>query len=135
MSSVSPGAILTPKRSWNKSSAKFEVTNKEHYGTLWYFLEWSIKITDKLVALFKAKNMQVYFTRLHLPYYQEIIISLTEVFTTKTKISRFQLNSLVSHFVDASSYCSSTFCCFLEKEIESFFSQIIHIAINRNILL
>ena len=56
---------------------------------LWYFLDWSIKITDKLVALFKAKNMQVYFTRLHLPYYQEIIISLTEVFTTTKKISRF----------------------------------------------
>ena len=53
------------------------------------FLEWSVKITDKLVALYKAKNMQVYFTRLHLPYYQEIIISLTEVFTTTKKISRF----------------------------------------------
>ena len=22
----------------------FEVTNKEHYGMLWYFLEWSIDI-------------------------------------------------------------------------------------------
>ena len=52
---------------------------------LWYFLDWSIKITDKLVALFKAKNMQVYFTRLHLPYYQEIIISLTEFLQQKEK--------------------------------------------------
>ena len=63
----------------------FGVTNKEHYGTLWYFLEWSIKITDKLVALFKAKNMQVYFTRLHPPYYQEIIISLTKFLRQKEK--------------------------------------------------
>ena len=49
------------------------------------FLEWSIKITDKLVALFKAKNMQVYFTRLHLPYYQEIITSLTKFLQQKEK--------------------------------------------------
>ena len=61
------------------------MTNKEHYGTLWYFLEWSIKITDKLVALFKDKNMQVYFTRLHLPYYQEIIISLSKSLQQKEK--------------------------------------------------
>ena len=65
--------------------AKFGVTNKEHYGTLWYFLEWSIKITDKRGALFKAKNMQVYFTRLHLPYHQEIIISLTKFLRQKEK--------------------------------------------------
>ena len=49
------------------------------------FLEWSIKITDKLVALFKSKNMQVYFTRLYLPYYQEIIISLTKFLQQKEK--------------------------------------------------
>ena len=24
----------------------FGVTNKEHYGMLWYFLEWSIKDID-----------------------------------------------------------------------------------------
>ena len=52
---------------------------------LWYFLEWSIKITDKLVTLFKSKNMQVYFTRLYLPYYQEIIISLTKFLQQKEK--------------------------------------------------
>ena len=85
MSSVSPGAILTPRETEDNASAKFGVTNKEHYGTLWYFLEWSIKITDKLVALYKAKNMQVYFTRLHLPYYQEIIISLSKSLQQKEK--------------------------------------------------
>jgi len=69
----------------NNASAKFGVTNKEHYGMLWYFLEWSIKITDKLEAFFKAKNMQVYFTRLHLPYYREIIISLTKFLQQKEK--------------------------------------------------
>ena len=47
------------------------------------FLERSIKITDKLVALFKAKHMQVYFTHLHLPYYQEIIISVTKFLQQK----------------------------------------------------
>ena len=83
MSSVSPGAILTPRETEDNASAKFGVTNKEHYGTLWYFLEWSVKITDKLVALYKAKNMQVYFTHLHLPYYQEIIISVTKFLQQK----------------------------------------------------
>ena len=27
----------------------FEGTNKEHYGLLWYFLEWSIDIEKGLV--------------------------------------------------------------------------------------
>ena len=58
------------------------------------FLEWSIKITDKLVALLKAENMQVYFTRLHLPYYQEIIISLTEVLQQQEKSVVFNLTHL-----------------------------------------
>ena len=37
----------------------FGATNKEHYGMLWYFLEWSIrlaadKMTSKLVARFRV---------------------------------------------------------------------------------
>ena len=26
----------------------FDVTNKEHYGMSWYFLEWSINICDSI---------------------------------------------------------------------------------------
>ena len=41
--SVSLGAILTPKKNWRQCSCKFwGVRNKEHYGVLWYFLEWSM---------------------------------------------------------------------------------------------
>ena len=28
----------------------FGVTNKEHYGMLWYFLEWSIAVLGKFFA-------------------------------------------------------------------------------------
>ena len=28
----------------NNAYAKFGVTNKEHYGMLWYFLEWPIAL-------------------------------------------------------------------------------------------
>ena len=38
--------------------------------------------------------MQVYFTRLHLPYYQEIIISLTENLQQQKKSVVFNLTRL-----------------------------------------
>ena len=40
--SISLGAILTPKRNKTMLMQNVGVTNKEHYGMLWYFLEWSI---------------------------------------------------------------------------------------------
>ena len=33
---------MAPRETENNAYAKFWVTNKEHYGMLWYFLEWSI---------------------------------------------------------------------------------------------
>ena len=33
---------MAPRETENNAYAKFGVTNKEHYGMLWYFLEWSI---------------------------------------------------------------------------------------------
>ena len=33
---------MAPRETENNAYAKFGVTNKEHYGLLWYFLEWSI---------------------------------------------------------------------------------------------
>ena len=32
----------------------FGVTNKEHYGMLWYFLEWPITVTDSCERLFQT---------------------------------------------------------------------------------
>ena len=32
------------------SIQNFGVTNKEHYGMLWYFLEWSIILADDVVS-------------------------------------------------------------------------------------
>ena len=34
---------MAPGETENNASTKFGVTNKEHYGMLWYFLEWSIQ--------------------------------------------------------------------------------------------
>ena len=36
------GVKMAPGGTENKAYAKFGVTNKEHYGMLWYFLEWSM---------------------------------------------------------------------------------------------
>ena len=33
---------MAPRETENNAYAKFGVTNKEHYGMSWYFLEWSI---------------------------------------------------------------------------------------------
>ena len=33
---------MAPRETEDNAYAKFGVTNKEHYGMLWYFLEWSI---------------------------------------------------------------------------------------------
>ena len=33
---------MAPRETENSAYAKFGVTNKERYGMLWYFLEWSI---------------------------------------------------------------------------------------------
>ena len=37
------GVKMAPRETENNAYAKFGVTNKEHYGMLWYFLEWSIE--------------------------------------------------------------------------------------------
>ena len=34
---------MAPRETENNAYAKFGVTKKEHYGMLWYFLEWSIQ--------------------------------------------------------------------------------------------
>ena len=45
LSSVSLGAILTPKRNWRQCLCKcFGVTNKEYYGMLLYFVEWLMSL-------------------------------------------------------------------------------------------
>ena len=36
------GVKMAPRETENNAHAKFGVTNKEYYGILWYFLEWSI---------------------------------------------------------------------------------------------
>ena len=35
---------MDPRETENSAYAKFGVTNQEHYGMLWYFLEWSVVV-------------------------------------------------------------------------------------------
>ena len=35
---------MAPRETENNAYANFGVTNKEHYGMLWYFLEWPISV-------------------------------------------------------------------------------------------
>ena len=44
------GAKMAPRETDNNAYAKFGLTNKEHYGMLWYFLEWSIRATKTLAC-------------------------------------------------------------------------------------
>ena len=39
------GIKMAPRETENNAYSKFFVTKKEHYGMLWYFLEWSTVIT------------------------------------------------------------------------------------------
>ena len=53
---------MAPRETENNAYAKFGVTNKEHYGMLWYFLEWSIMklhvlIWHDLSLNFHANNL------------------------------------------------------------------------------
>ena len=43
---------MAPRETENNAYAKFGVTNKEHYGMLWYFLEWSIATLLTLPVLY-----------------------------------------------------------------------------------
>ena len=46
---------MAPRETENNAFAELGVTNKEHYGMLWYFLERSIESQDCYVT-FKPKN-------------------------------------------------------------------------------
>ena len=42
---------MFPRETENNASENFEVINKEHYGMLWYFLEWSIGFKRRATAM------------------------------------------------------------------------------------
>ena len=54
------GVKMAPRETENNAYAKFGVTNKERYGMLWYFLEWSMKlvqnVTSTLIPSTKEEN-------------------------------------------------------------------------------
>ena len=55
------GVKMPPRETENNAYAKFGVTNKEHYGILWYFLEWSIFHASR-AALIRNGNQPFGFT-------------------------------------------------------------------------
>ena len=61
---------MAPRETENNAYTKFGVTNKEHYGTLWYFLEWSIIDFSSYL-----QSHQVYFCCYdHLSYTPSVIL-------------------------------------------------------------
>ena len=40
---------MAPRKTENNTYEKFGMTKKEHYGMLWYFLEWSITVHEDLL--------------------------------------------------------------------------------------
>ena len=39
---------MVARETENNAYANFRVTNKEHYGMLWYFLKWAIRYSQKI---------------------------------------------------------------------------------------
>ena len=65
------GVKMAPRETESNAYAKFWVTNKEHYGMLWYFLEWSIAsslldLISKQAGLNAAVTLAVIFQKLEL---------------------------------------------------------------------
>ena len=52
---------MVPGETENNAYAKFWVTNKGHYGMLWYFLEWSITQTHSAFYPHRIKMYGVKF--------------------------------------------------------------------------
>ena len=52
------GVKMAPRETENNAYAKFGVTNKEHYGMLWYFLEWSIRTASNFIALTTSRLLR-----------------------------------------------------------------------------
>ena len=42
---------MASRETENNAYAKFGMTNKQHYGMLWYFLEWSILLIYNKVSV------------------------------------------------------------------------------------
>ena len=42
---------MAPRETESNAYAKFGVTNKEHFGMLWFFLEWSIGAPSRMKNL------------------------------------------------------------------------------------
>ena len=59
---------MAPRETENNAYAKFGVTNKEHYGMLWYFLEWSMEI----VKIYPGKSLNEFQRSLRLEGMSEI---------------------------------------------------------------
>ena len=58
------GVKMALRETENKAYAKFGVTNKEHYGVLWYFLEWSIKMVTSACNKRRGPRIEPCGTRL-----------------------------------------------------------------------
>ena len=50
------GVKMAPRENENNAYAKFGVTNKEHYGMLWYFLERCLESNVRALVLLNFRG-------------------------------------------------------------------------------
>ena len=67
---------MAPRETENNAYANFGVTNKEHYGMLWYFLEWLIvKLPDEMCAS-HTKRVGENISVLQLKKFAEVLLTV-----------------------------------------------------------
>ena len=67
---------MAPRETENNAYANFGVTNKEHYGMLWYCLEWSIvKLPDEMCAC-HTKRVGENISFLQLKKFAEVLLTV-----------------------------------------------------------
>ena len=73
---------MAPRETENNAYAKFGVTNKEHYGMLWYFLERSKVLTANMAALLRGGprigQVSKFYPSLVLVISNEILLQLID---------------------------------------------------------
>ena len=115
---------MAPRETENNAYAKFGVTNKEHYGMLWYFLEWTIHRTSKHRLRAVSLFLQIYrkkrdcsqskqtstakLSSLRLKYHTLGLLSLTQTFSNVND-SQTNLYWIETHFKPTETFRNTHF--------------------------
>ena len=94
------GVKMAPRETENNAYAKFWVTNKEHYGILWYFLEWSILCVCGGVCLFVFFFCFVFFSLpLFSHFNDKVIVRVVVTLISACSLGSFDIPSSLIYTV------------------------------------